>query len=183
MVRVGSSTLGAGSGSGCSGSHSVQPIESSSTPVKLHDVAGNRLGNLDPLQALEAEHLVHLREHRRFARNVHHHLVGGAQPAAADAADADAADVARVVERADLQLQRPVGVAVARRRDAREDGFEQRAHVGAAFARLQRRPAVQRGGVDHREIELLLGRAELVEQVEGVVHHPVGARAGRGRSC
>ena len=42
---------------------------------------------------------------------------------------------------------------------------------------VERRPAVQRRGVDHREIELLLGRAELVEQVERLVDDPVRARA------
>ena len=39
------------------------------------------------------------------------------------------------------------------------------------------RPAVQRRGVDHRKIELRFGRAELVEEIEGLVHDPVGPRA------
>jgi hypothetical protein len=43
---------------------------------------------------------------------------------------------------------------------------------------FERRPAVQAGGEDHREVELLLGGAELVEQLEGGVDHVVGARAG-----
>ncbi len=51
------------------------------------------------------------------------------------------------------------------------------AHVGAHHAGLGRRPAVEGRGVDHREIELVLGRAELVHEVEGLAHHPVGARA------
>ncbi len=38
--------------------------------------------------------------------------------------------------------------------------------------------AVQRGGVDDREVELFVGRAEAVEQVERLVQHPVRARAG-----
>ena len=36
---------------------------------------------------------------------------------------------------------------------------------------------MQRGGIDDREVELLVGRAELVEQVEHLVDHPVRARA------
>ncbi len=37
---------------------------------------------------------------------------------------------------------------------------------------------VQRRGVDHREIQLLVGRAQPVEQVEGTVQHPVRPGAG-----
>ena len=51
--------------------------------------------------------------------------------AAADAADAEAADVARIVERADLELQRAVGIA-HRRGNVRENRLEQRLHVGAS---------------------------------------------------
>ena len=36
----------------------------------------------------------------------------------------------------------------------------------------------QRRGVHHREVELVLGRAELVEKIEGLVHHPFRPRAG-----
>jgi hypothetical protein len=45
-------------------------------------------------------------------------------------------------------------------------------------SRFEHREAVQAGGVDDREVELLFGGAELVEEVEGVVDHPVrtGAR-------
>jgi hypothetical protein len=63
-----------------------------------------------------------------------------------------------------------------------EHGVEQRAQVrapllaGRAFG--QRRPAVQARGVDHREVELVFGGAELVEQLEGGVDDVVGPRAG-----
>jgi hypothetical protein len=43
---------------------------------------------------------------------------------------------------------------------------------------VEHRPAVQGRGVDHREVELLFGGAELVEEVEGLVDDPVRARAG-----
>ncbi len=58
-----------------------------------------------------------------------------------------------------------------------EDGLEQRREIGSSFLRLGR-PAFEGRGVDHREIELRFARAELVEQIEGLVHHPVGTRAG-----
>ena len=39
-------------------------------------------------------------------------------------------------------------------------------------------PAFERRGVDHREVELAIGGAQLVEEFEGLVDDPVGARAG-----
>ena len=51
------------------------------------------------------------------------------------------------------------------------------AHVGALVLEVFHREAVEAGGVDDREVELLVGGAELVEQVEGVVDDPVGAGA------
>ena len=63
------------------------------------------------------------------------------------------------------------------RRNVLEDSVEERRQVGAGCALRKRRPAVQARGVDHREVELLLGRAELVEQVEGGVDDVVLARA------
>ena len=114
----------------------------------------------------------------------HGDLLPGRNAAAADPADAQPPDIARVIERGDLELQRLIGVA-HRRRHVREDRLEQRAHVGAFRARVrlrdlhvERRPAVQRGCVDDGEIELVLGRAEPVEELEGLVDHPFGPRAG-----
>ena len=70
--------------------------------------------------------------------------------AALDAADADRADVARIVELADLQLQRAVLVDV-RRRAVLHDRFEQRRHVGRQLLRLVAGEAAQRRGVHDRE--------------------------------
>jgi hypothetical protein len=111
----------------------------------------------------------------------HQHVHGALSVPAVDAADADAADEGGVVQRRDLQLQRRVGVALVRRHML-EHGLEQRAQVAAPLLALlafdQRGPAVQARGVDHREVELVLGGAELVEQLEGGVDHVVGPRAG-----
>ncbi len=103
-----------------------------------------------------------------------HHFLRLLDGAAADAPDGDAAEEVGVVHRGDVELQRRAGIA-AGLRDVLQHGVEQRAHVGADHAGLGGRPAVQRRGVDHREIELFFGGAELVEQVEGLVHHPFGA--------
>jgi hypothetical protein len=110
----------------------------------------------------------------------HQHVHHRADRAGVDAAHADAADEAGVVQRGDLQLQRRFGVTLVLRH-VLQDGVEQGRHVGAPLlarrALFERGPAVDAGGVDHREIELVVGGAELVEQVEGGVDHLVRVRA------
>ena len=63
------------------------------------------------LQAVEGEHLADLRRAAILVAVAQRHRLPGAHRAAADAADADAADVRVVVERGDLQLQRRVRLA------------------------------------------------------------------------
>ena len=96
------------------------------------------------------------------------------------AAHADLADVARVVERADLQHQAAVGVVVAHGH-VLDDGVEDRAHVADLSQLLNvvgfAREAVESRSVDDGEVELLFGGAELVEKVERLIEHPVRARA------
>ena len=70
-------------------------------------------------------------------------------------------------------------IAAARvRRHVVQDRVEQRGEVAADDVRLGRRPAVQPRRVDHREVELGLGRVQLVEQVEGRVDDVVDPRPG-----
>ena len=153
-----------------------------------HDVADFRRLNWHALHALERKQLANLRLLRHFAlgqRSVQHRdfLPRGDAPAA-DAADAEPADVARIVERGNLQLERPVGIA-DRRGNVLDHGLEQRSHVRALWGHaglrdidVHRRPAIQRGRVDDREVELILARPELVEQLEGLVDDPLRTRAG-----
>ena len=172
---VGSSTTSGGSASGFD--RVAQRVGDRRTldAGEGDDVARARLVLLDAVQPEEAEHL-HDALAARLAVAIHHGDVHAlADRAALDAADADRADVARVVELRHLQLQRTVGVHV-RRRAVLDDGLEQRRHVAAAVRRVVRREALDRRGVDHREVELRLGGAEAVEQVEGLVEHPVRAR-------
>jgi hypothetical protein len=57
-----------------------------------------------------------------------------------------------------------------------QHGFKQGDHVvRVRFVQVQLGKAIQCGGVDDREIELLIGRAKFVEEVKGLVHHPVRA--------
>jgi hypothetical protein len=47
----------------------------------------------------------------------------------------------------------------------------------ASASRFQTGYAVQGGGVDHREVELLVGRAQFVKQFKHLIHYPVWASA------
>ena len=111
----------------------------------------------------------------------------GAMRPRIDAADAEAADVARIVERADLELQRTVGSssrAAARARGSSRTAASASVVAYALWRRSrQRRPAVQRRRVDDREIELRFGRAQLVEELERLVDDPVRAARRDGRPC
>src|SRR6185437_5875299 len=70
--------------------------------------------------------------------------------------------------------------------DVLEDRLEEGLHVPCgrilrrAATRPRRgdgRPSLQRRGVDHGKVELVLARAELVHEVERLVDHPVGPGA------
>ena len=113
----------------------------------------------------------------RLVPEHHGDLLAGNETAAPHLADADAPDVARVVERVELELERAVDVDVLRRGDPLEDGLEQRAKIAALRLRIERCPPLQRRRVHHREVELVFVRTELVEELEGPVDDPVGAHA------
>ena len=140
-----------------------------------HDVAGARRLHLDPGQAVESQNLGDpLGALLAFAidhRDGHAALDG----AALDAPDADGADVARVIEQRDLQLQRSVRIHVGGRAML-DDGLEQGLHVAVAHGRIQACESPQRGCVHHGKVQLLIGRAQPVEQIEGLVQHPARAR-------
>ena len=136
-----------------------------------------RLGHFEALQAQEAHHL-----HDLALANLAFAIDDGdlrvrLDAAALDAADADDADVVAVAQRGDAHLERTFHVH-RRRRHVVHDRLEQRRHVALAHVRLEAGVALQRGGVDRVEIELVVGGAEAIEQVEGLVEHPVRARAG-----
>ncbi|KAG1254850.1 hypothetical protein G6F65_016875 [Rhizopus arrhizus] len=96
--------------------------------------------------------------------------------AALDAADADHAHEVVVVQLADAHLEGAFRIDFRLRR-VLHDGFVQRGHVAVAHGVFQAGIAVQGRGVDDREVQLLIGGAELVEQVEDLVDHPLRTRA------
>ncbi len=59
-----------------------------------------------------------------------------------------------------------------------DDGLEQGVHVVVQLLVVEAGDAVQGRGVDDREVQLLVGGAEVVEQVEDLVDDPVRTRAG-----
>ncbi len=141
------------------------------------DVARLGLGHLDALQAMEAHDLQHA-PGADIAIAVHDLDRGvGADLAALDAADADDAHEGVVVEAGDLQLEGALGVHLGGRHML-HDGLKQRGHVAPAHLGIQACVTVQGGGIDHREVELRLGRTQAVEQVEHLVDDPVRAGAG-----
>ncbi len=91
-------------------------------------------------------------------------------PAVEDAADGNAPEVVARIQVGDQQLQRRVGIA-ARRRHMLDDGVEQRPEVGPQGVLIVAGRAGLGVGVEHRKIELLLGRVEIDEQVVHLVQH------------
>ena len=76
-----------------------------------------------------------------------------------------------------MQLQRLVAVDFGGG-DVFDDGIKERLHVRARLRRIQRGITGQPRGVDDGKVKLFVGCAEFVEQIKGVVNHPVRACAG-----
>ena len=150
--------------------------------VDQHDFAGAGFCGLHTLQTLEGQHLVDTTFEGFAVRAFHHdHVHHGLDRALADAAHADATHEGRKVERGNLQLQGRCRVTFLRRHMG-QDGVEQGRHVRAPL--LTRRtfvhggPAIDTRGVHHREIQLLVGGAQFVEQIKGGIHHEIRTCTG-----
>jgi len=89
------------------------------------------------------------------------------------ATDADATLVAAVVDRANLQRNRALGVHLGGG-NLRKDGVEQRHHVHVAVVGIEARVTVHGRCVHHGEIKLLVRRAELDHEVEHLVNRTLG---------
>src|SRR5262249_54670758 len=145
--------------------------------VDRNDVARQRLVGNDAFEALEYQDLVYFGEDGRAVRAAQHrYLLPGADAAPVDAADADTPDIARVVQRAELQLKRAVRV-VSAHGHVFQYRPKERLHVRSGFPSLRGSPALQSRRIDDREVHLLLARPELVEEIERVIDDPIGARA------
>ena len=143
---------------------------------KGDDLTGRGLFPFDLLEAVKAEYLRHPAVPRGAVGADHRHGGVASDPAALHPADADHADVAGIVEGAHLKWQRPLRVDLGRRHMI-DDGLEQRFHVGPGRRRITGCPALDGGCVDHGEVQLRVGRPQAVEQVEGLIHRPLGPGA------
>ena len=193
IASVGSSTVIGGSASGMSSDASVVPIARSSTPVTstMSPAAADSTGvRSSPVNVNTCPIFARGGICTRLERAVQHcHVLTRGNAPATHAADAEAPHVARIIEGADLQLQTAVDVGLGGRH-VRQDGLEQRLHRrvggsgrGLGELHVERRPAVQRRRVDHREVELLVVGAEPVEQLERLVHDPLGRARPDDRPC
>ena len=143
-------------------------------PGDAHDIARARLGELHALEAAAREHRQHPSPARLAGGRHHRHRAARRKRPPFDAADADDAHVAGVVEGAHLHLKRSRGVRI-RRWHPIDDEVEQGRHVGGRTVGIRSGDAEGRGGEHHREVELLVARAEAVEEIEDLVDHLVGA--------
>src|SRR5262245_55928008 len=139
------------------------------------DVASTRLLHLDALEAEEAEYLTDLLPAGVPGLVDHDHLIVAMDDAAADAPDADGPDVARVVEHADLELEGRIRID-RRGRAMLDDGAEEDAHVALHGVGRGTRGTEESRRVHDGEIELRLAGAEPVEEIEGLIEHPVRSR-------
>ena len=141
------------------------------------DVANHGLGNVGALQSFKGEELGDLGLLQRAVALGDVDLIAGLERAVEDARDAEAAEVVRVVEVGDLDLERSLGIAGSRLQRV-DDGLEERLQVGAGGVERERRGAVLGVGVEHREVELILFRIEVDEEVVDLVQDFLRAGVG-----
>ncbi len=146
--------------------------------VDADDIPGAGVLGLHPVQPQVAANVEHLALALVTVGGFHHHRLIGAQFPAGDTPHADNPHIVVVIQRGYLHLERGFRVDV-RCRHALDDHLVQRRHVLGHIVRVIAGDAVERRGVDHRKIQLFVVGAQVVEQVEHLVHDPVrpGARA------
>jgi len=136
------------------------------------NVARHRRLHLDSVKTFESQDLQHaLLAHGSISID-HRNLLIALQRTPGDAADANRAHVARIVESRDLQLKGSVRV-YRRQRHVLHNGLEKGLHVGADLIGFESGKSLKRRSVDHREVELFVGRTQPVEQVERLIEHPI----------
>ena len=106
-----------------------------------------------------------------------HHNHGSAQvkTAAAHLAGPQAAQIRRIVDGGDLKLQGALRIA-RRRRHVPHDHFADGVHVcalGRVAEAVERIAALGRG-IDHREVQNFVRCAQSDQQIEHLIHRPVG---------
>ena len=107
----------------------------------------------------------------------YHHILARLDATACHTAHADAPHKTGIVQRGNLQLQR--GIAVTHGfGNVFQYSIKQRAHIRGGFGQVRHGKAIQRRGIHHRKIQLLIGRAQLIEQIKSMIHHPIRSSAG-----
>ena len=101
--------------------------------------------------------------------------------AAVNLAEGNSAEVIGVIQVRHEHLETVAGLR-ARRRDMFDDGLEQRFHRAAGVLDVDLGVAVLGAGIDHREIQLLIGGVQGNEKIKHQVQHLVRLDF-RGRSC
>ena len=141
-----------------------------------NDVAGRGTFRAYAFEAVESKKLEDAGAARRPVRCNDADGRIGLQCAPANAPDTENTDIRVVVQARHLQLQRPVCIHIGVW-DVLYDRFKKRGHIAAADIRVITGVSFQGRRINNREIELLVGRAEPIEQVECLVDYPVGASA------
>src|SRR5690606_16725998 len=144
--------------------------------IDQHDVASQRLIDQYPLETFEFQHLIDTRFVRFGIRTIHpDHVLTTLDAAGQDTTDTDLAYVGRIFKRSNLQLQRRIRVILACW-NVLQNRVEQWFHRAAAYFRIKAGITVQTGRVNHRELELLFRRTQLVEQFESSIDRPIRTR-------
>ena len=86
----------------------------------------------------------------------------GCQSATCNTSNPDNANIAAVVQGADLHLQRPIRINL-RHWHFVDNSLKQRLHIGGHVFVVIAGNTLNRGGEDHRKVELLLGRTEAIK--------------------
>ena len=105
------------------------------------------------------------------------HFLADLGNAVLDAADADAAHELVVVHRGDEHLEGSIGVAL-RRLDGLQQGVEQGDQVGAGHIRVKACGALTAAAEQDGAVELLIGSAEIHQQVQHLVDDLLDAGIG-----
>ena len=107
----------------------------------------------------------------------HDHLLAHLGDAVLDAADADAANELVVVHRGHQHLEGSLGVALGRL-DGAQQGVEQGDQVGAGYIGVKACSAVTAAAEQHGAVQLLVGSAQVHQQVEDLVDDFLDAGVG-----
>ena len=142
-----------------------------------HDVPAGGLVDLVFLVGLEAENLGDAGGLEGAVPHGHHRGLVDVHLPAGDFADSDAPQVGGVVQGGNQHLEGAVRGALGGG-DVLDNMLAEGRQVLPFVIQVVHGPAVPPGGIDHGEIQEFVGGVEPDEEVEDLVHRPVGPRGG-----